>query len=433
MTSKIKTKTFSKILRSGVLCLLATAGNFKADLEVSASVEIHSASDFDAPLSSVGTWVEVPRHGRCWRPTSVEVGWRPYSSGRWVWTDLGWYWESEEPWGWACYHYGNWAYDDGYGWVWVPAVEWAPAWVVWRTSETYVGWAPLAPAGWFAERVPPPTRFVFIESRRFTEPVRPTVIVAPSQTIISHTVVINNVRREERNFEGRNRHVVVNTGPGIDPFQRMIGHTIAPTPIREVASRVQAPAEIREHQRTDRNQRENRTQPTQTREATQAPQPNASKQYLRATQPTATPAPTQPSTTSDQNVRQRDERQPLTPSTPSQFPREPRGPKERTSEVQKQPVVPSPPSELPQTPPREHRELRPQTPPQREIPTPPQTERGMAPEKPTPPAVPSEIPGHNRERSVSPPAAPSEIPAERPGRSHVEPDRGPEKSRERPQ
>ncbi len=30
-------------------------------------------------------------------------------------------------------------------WIWVPGYEWAPAWVSWRSSDDYVGWAPLPP------------------------------------------------------------------------------------------------------------------------------------------------------------------------------------------------------------------------------------------------------------------------------------------------
>src|SRR5258708_33181824 len=52
---------------------------------------------------------------------------------------------SEEPFGWATYHYGRWARIRGVGWVWVPGSEWAPAWVSWRRSPDYVGWAPLPP------------------------------------------------------------------------------------------------------------------------------------------------------------------------------------------------------------------------------------------------------------------------------------------------
>ena len=54
---------------------------------------------------------------------------------------------SDEPYGWATYHYGRWLYDDFQGWVWKPGVEWAPAWVGWRSNDDYIGWAPLGPGG----------------------------------------------------------------------------------------------------------------------------------------------------------------------------------------------------------------------------------------------------------------------------------------------
>src|SRR5712671_2142880 len=121
--------------------------NAPARLEVSASFQIGAVADFYDPLASHGAWVQVGSYGRCWRPSSVAVSWRPYCYGHWDWTDCGWYWVSDEPWAWACYHYGSWAYDSGYGWVWVPGIEWAPAWVDWRFGGGYVGWTPCAPRG----------------------------------------------------------------------------------------------------------------------------------------------------------------------------------------------------------------------------------------------------------------------------------------------
>src|SRR6185436_11642385 len=108
-------------------------------------VVIQTEADFYTPLSPYGEWVVVGGYGRCWRPARVEVGWRPYTSGHWELTDAGWYWASDEPWGWATYHYGRWEMSAGYGWIWVPQTEWAPAWVSWRSGGGYVGWAPLPP------------------------------------------------------------------------------------------------------------------------------------------------------------------------------------------------------------------------------------------------------------------------------------------------
>ena len=109
-------------------------------------VVIQSENDFYEPLGAYGRWEVVGSYGRCWIPARVEVGWRPYSNGYWQRTDAGWYWVSEEPWGWATYHYGRWDYDTRYGWIWVPHTQWAPAWVAWREGGGYVGWAPLRPS-----------------------------------------------------------------------------------------------------------------------------------------------------------------------------------------------------------------------------------------------------------------------------------------------
>lgn len=100
---------------------------------------------FHNQLSPYGYWVDMPGHGYVWIPNQVEYGWRPYTRGRWMWTDFGWTWASEYRWGWAPFHYGRWGWDDGFGWFWVPGSTWGPAWVSWRHGSSYVGWAPLPP------------------------------------------------------------------------------------------------------------------------------------------------------------------------------------------------------------------------------------------------------------------------------------------------
>src|SRR5258707_4198671 len=129
------------------MCLLGGLGfgalNASGRLEVSAGSEITAETEFYEPLSDQGSWIEVAPYGRCWRPARVEVEWRPYCYGHWEWTDCGWYWASDEPLSWACYHYGRWVYDPVRFWIWVPGVEWAPAWVSWRVGGGDIGWAPL--------------------------------------------------------------------------------------------------------------------------------------------------------------------------------------------------------------------------------------------------------------------------------------------------
>jgi hypothetical protein len=110
-----------------------------------------SVTYFYNSLADEGEWFPDPNYGWCWTPYDVSADWRPYSDGHWEYTDYGWSWASDEPWGWATYHYGRWFFDDSYGWAWVPGTEWAPAWVAWRYGDDYVGWAPLPPgANWDA-------------------------------------------------------------------------------------------------------------------------------------------------------------------------------------------------------------------------------------------------------------------------------------------
>ena len=102
---------------------------------------------FNDTLSPYGSWVEVEGYGRCWRPTTViyDAGWQPYCDrGRWVYSDCGWYWDSDYSWG-VTFHYGRWFHHDRFGWCWWPDTVWAPSWVTWRQSDAYCGWAPLPP------------------------------------------------------------------------------------------------------------------------------------------------------------------------------------------------------------------------------------------------------------------------------------------------
>src|SRR5258708_3721104 len=71
-------------------------------------------------LDDYGSWREEPDYGPVWYPSTVAVGWAPYSYGYWNWVGpWGWTWVGYEPWGFAPFHYGRWAYVGG-GWGWCP-------------------------------------------------------------------------------------------------------------------------------------------------------------------------------------------------------------------------------------------------------------------------------------------------------------------------
>ena len=129
------------------LALMLCAGVSSAQPTVSVVVGVDT---FDDRLSPYGQWLIVPGQGRVWQPAIEYVGeaFYPYGSdGQWVYTDAGWVFDSDLPFGWAVFHYGRWLLDPDYGWVWVPGRTWAPAWVTWRMGGEYVGWAPMGPRG----------------------------------------------------------------------------------------------------------------------------------------------------------------------------------------------------------------------------------------------------------------------------------------------
>ncbi|HJN83802.1 MAG TPA: DUF6600 domain-containing protein, partial [Verrucomicrobiota bacterium] len=66
---------------------------------------------YHGALDPYGDWIYDSSHGWVWRPTvaTVDVSWRPYrQGGRWIYSDVGWYWHSYYSWGWAPFHYGRW-------------------------------------------------------------------------------------------------------------------------------------------------------------------------------------------------------------------------------------------------------------------------------------------------------------------------------------
>jgi hypothetical protein len=104
-----------------------------------------SFQTFYDSLASQGSWIQTDAYGYVWQPSVNDPDWAPYTNGHWIYTEDGWTWVSDEPWGWATYHYGRWVNLEGTGWCWVPGYTWGPAWVSWRYGDGYCGWAPLPP------------------------------------------------------------------------------------------------------------------------------------------------------------------------------------------------------------------------------------------------------------------------------------------------
>jgi hypothetical protein len=106
-----------------------------------------SDDEIDNTLDGYGQWIDTDDYGQVWRPDATVVGvdFTPYESGgSWAYTDAGWAFSCDYPWGWLPFHYGRWAWFRGY-WAWVPGHRWGPAWVQWRHGGGVVGWRPLPP------------------------------------------------------------------------------------------------------------------------------------------------------------------------------------------------------------------------------------------------------------------------------------------------
>ncbi|MSP90786.1 MAG: hypothetical protein EXR79_03105 [Myxococcales bacterium] len=183
-------------------------------------------------LSAHGTWVWTADHGRVWVPyANRTAGWRPYFYGRWVFTDYGWTWESDEAWGAGPYHYGRWVWASAYRWAWVPGYTWAPAWVVWRHGGGCVGWAPMPPEGGGHASVHF-SYWVFVPQGHMHSHRVQQVVVQPAEVerVYQQTVVIQN-QAQIRGASGQ--AVVYQTGPAPEQAQQW---TNQPTQTRAVDS-----------------------------------------------------------------------------------------------------------------------------------------------------------------------------------------------------
>ena len=203
------------ILAAAITAPIALGGVTPAQAQVQVSVEFRDA------LTPHGEWRKHGRWGEVWVPNRRPSDWRPYENGHWVYTDeWGWFWvadDTEQDWGWVTYHYGRWAHDDT-GWFWIPGDEWAPAWVNWRYTDDYVGWAPLPPDDVIYEYDDDPTYWVFVRPRYITAPRIYDYVVPPQRTVVvlHDTVVINRTVVVEHDRD-RGRRFAVNPGvaPGI--------------------------------------------------------------------------------------------------------------------------------------------------------------------------------------------------------------------------
>jgi hypothetical protein len=221
-------------LKIFALLVALNTGAWIIPQEVSAQQGSVSFGVFYNELSPYGQWVDYPGYGYVWIP-STGPDFAPYATnGYWIWTDYGWTWVSGYSWGWAPFHYGRWDYDDSYGWFWIPDNEWGPAWVSWRRSPGYYGWAPMRPGvslsvSFGSGYTVPNDRWRFVRDRDFSRRDINHYYINRNKnvTIIKNSSVIN------RTYTDQNRHSTYVSGPDRADVQKITGRSIQPAVIHD--------------------------------------------------------------------------------------------------------------------------------------------------------------------------------------------------------
>jgi hypothetical protein len=153
-------------------------------------------------LDENGQWENTPDYGAVWMPTTVAVGWAPYSFGHWSWiSPWGWTWVDNASWGYAPFHYGRWArWHDR--WCWVPGPRhvravYSPAMVAWvggSAGGAGVGWFPLGP------------REVYVPGYHVSDRYVRSINIT-NTTIVDHSYITNVYRNRVNNITYVNSRV----------------------------------------------------------------------------------------------------------------------------------------------------------------------------------------------------------------------------------
>ncbi len=102
--------------------------------------------------SRFGDWLYDDYFGYVWRPHYNDIypwgTWRPFFAGSWSYYRNAMYWLPSEPWGWIPYHLGVWHWSGKRGWYWIPGSAFAPAWADWAFFGGYWSWRPWSLWDW---------------------------------------------------------------------------------------------------------------------------------------------------------------------------------------------------------------------------------------------------------------------------------------------
>ena len=141
-------------------------------------------TDFDTALQLInpyGLWSKI---GDKWAFTPTDHL-APYTDGRWIYTEYGWYWKGARPHSWLTEHYGYWKRSAAKVWSWYPGPEWLPEIVEIRASSKYIGWrsAEVDSDGTFVEtpidRFSKTDEWTFVTLAQFANPITPDLVAKP--------------------------------------------------------------------------------------------------------------------------------------------------------------------------------------------------------------------------------------------------------------
>lgn len=204
-----------------IICTYECVTMHRSSAQVNVSFQL-----FYDDLSPYGQWVDYANSGYVWIP-NAGPGFSPYATaGHWVYTEYGWMWVSDYSWGWAPFHYGRWNYEPSFGWMWLPDNVWGPAWVSWRSSPGYYGWAPM---GHGRDYDNDNDRWTFVKHNDIDKNDINRVYIDRSQNI----TIIKNSTHITNTYNDNKRNTTYVAGPGRDDVQKNTGRSVKPTVVQD--------------------------------------------------------------------------------------------------------------------------------------------------------------------------------------------------------
>ncbi|MCE0497134.1 MAG: hypothetical protein LV481_04220 [Methylacidiphilales bacterium] len=166
-----------------IFCLVLAGAGIKARAGMTAFTE-PGKTDFDTALQILnpyGTWSKIDG---LWAYTPFDHQ-APYTNGRWIYTEYGWFWKGNLPHSWATEHYGYWKRGADHVWSWYPGPYWLAETVEIRSTATHIGWrsAAVDQDGDFIEK--PEDRWAktdewtFVTLEQFANPITPGMVAKP--------------------------------------------------------------------------------------------------------------------------------------------------------------------------------------------------------------------------------------------------------------